>query len=232
MATPAFIRGTGRPPDNPISPDDPSGFEKWGKSWDPFGERGGRPRYTKRQLGDSEIHELLRGKHTDVHPLERFLVERFPGPLNRESHAGTVPLPEHLPSRPGGVYFSRSAPDKPIWGVGDKGTIWVGPVGAGPSQWCSVVQAALKARGLHAPPVGNRPCDGPRPLRRRCIAGRSFGAGEASDHPGRPLRRRLGAGHLRDHFYTTSAAAERDNTAAKGGYLNEGVGLPRLIPSR
>jgi RHS repeat-associated protein len=100
------------------------GHEKWGKSWDPSGEVGRRPRYTRRQLGGSAIHELLRGKHPYVHALERFLVERFPGPLNRERHAGTVLLSEYVPSAPGssaGVYFSR----------GEKGKIWVGPVEPG-----------------------------------------------------------------------------------------------------
>jgi hypothetical protein len=94
------------------------GHQKWGKSHDV------PTRYTKPKLGDNQVQELVRGKAVDIHDLERFLAERFKGPLNREKWAGTVKVKGSVKDELGmerGIQFSR---DK-------DGNGWAGPVEMG-----------------------------------------------------------------------------------------------------
>ncbi len=103
------------------------GHQKFGKSWNPS------RRYTRRQLGGDQVQGLVKGPHARIHALERYLTERFKGPLTREPWAGSVKV------RPDGT-FPPSGATKPFaWFSRDAaGNAWVGPVElghlTGPSQ--------------------------------------------------------------------------------------------------
>lgn len=47
-------------------------------------------RYTKAFMQDKELEILQRGTRREMLNLERFIVERDPGPLNREPWAGSM----------------------------------------------------------------------------------------------------------------------------------------------
>jgi RHS repeat-associated protein len=100
------------------------GHQKWGKSFDPS------TRYTRPKLGGDAVQELVRGRGEDIHALERFLTERFPGPLNREKWAGAV---RDIALE----YLSRD----------EHGNPWVGPVEMG----------HIQGPARYAPPPGAWP---------------------------------------------------------------------------
>ena len=58
-------------------------FLKWGISQDP------NTRYTWKDLDGGEVRSYRSGSRTDILIRERKLVERFPGPMNKESWAGS-----------------------------------------------------------------------------------------------------------------------------------------------
>lgn len=47
-----------------------------------------RKRYTKKQIGEGDVHPLERGPRKEMLKKERELVETSPGPENREPWAG------------------------------------------------------------------------------------------------------------------------------------------------
>ena len=58
-------------------------FLKWGISQDP------NTRYTWKELDAGEVRPYRSGNRSDILMRERRLVERFPGPMNKESWAGS-----------------------------------------------------------------------------------------------------------------------------------------------
>jgi hypothetical protein len=62
-------------------------FLKWGITSEP----NPMDRYTKKFLKGKNLEIIARGTRRDMEKAERFLTSRWPGPLNKEKHAGTLP---------------------------------------------------------------------------------------------------------------------------------------------